>query len=108
MDKSAVALAQRIADFARAHQHQRTGYAPEAVTLVIIWHGTLPPVEQDLCRTARGAAQVRQFHQQVIASSTERLWQAIETTTGIAVRAARFSAAHEKRRGTGKRFGQLV
>ena len=95
MDNSQSTVAQQIAEAAREFQRQWTGQAPKAVTvvlsgemLVITLHAALSPAEQALSRTPDGAAQVREFHRQLFASSAEPLRQEIKRITGIAVREA--------------------
>lgn len=95
MDKSQSVMTEQIAEAARTFQHQRTGHSPKAVTvvldgemLVITLHAALSPAELALSRTVEGAAQVREFHRQLFASSAEPLRQEIKRIIGIAVREA--------------------
>jgi len=88
-------MAQQVAQVASAFQHQRTGHAPRAVTvvlsadtLVVTLHGALTPAEQALAEDPAGAAQVQQFHRQLFASASESLRQEIGRITGVMVREA--------------------
>ena len=73
MNDSESAMAQQVAQVAIAHQKQRTGHAPESVTvvlsedtLVITLHDALTPAEKALAAEPRaGAAQVQEFHRQL-------------------------------------------
>jgi uncharacterized protein YbcI len=89
------AMAKQIAQAAREFEQQRTGQAPQSVTvvlsddtLVITVHGALSRAERDLARSAAGAAQVQEFHRQLFLSSCGPLRQEIERITGVAVREA--------------------
>jgi uncharacterized protein YbcI len=57
-------------------------------TLVITLHGALSAAEKALSQTAKGAAQVQDFHRQLFASSAEPLRQEIRRITGVDVREA--------------------
>ena len=88
-------MAQQVALAARAFQEQRTGHAPKAVTvvlsddtLVVTLHGGLSPAETVLAQSPAGAAQVQEFHRQLVASSAEPLRQEIKRITGVEVREA--------------------
>ena len=94
-DGRETAMANQIARAAREFEQQRTGQAPQSVTvvlsddtLVITVHGALSRAERDLARSAAGAAQVQEFHRQLFLSSCGPLRQAIERITGVAVREA--------------------
>ena len=85
-------MPQQIAQAASAFEQQRTGHAPNSVTvvlsddtLVITMHGVLSPAEKALAKTSEGAAQVQEFHRQLFASSAEPLRQEIRRITGVAV-----------------------
>jgi len=89
------AMANQIAQAAREFEQQRTGQAPQSVTvvlsddtLVITVHGALSRAERELARSAAGAAQVQEFHRQLFLSSCGPLRQEIERITGVAVREA--------------------
>jgi len=88
-------MAQRVARAAIDSQRQRTGHAPQAVTvvlsqdtLVITLHGVLSPAETALAESPEGAAKVQEFHRQLFASSAEPLRQEIKRITGVDVREA--------------------
>lgn len=88
-------MAQQIAEAVREYQTQSTGHAPKAVsvvlsedTLVITLHEALSSAEQALSKTAEGAAQVREFHRQLFATSSKVLIETIARITGRAVREA--------------------
>ena len=85
-------IAQQVAKAASNFQEKRTGYAPEAVTvvlsndtLVITLHGALSPAEKALAKTAEGAAQVQEYHRQLFASDSAALREEIKRITGFAV-----------------------
>jgi uncharacterized protein YbcI len=87
--------AQQIAQAASAFEMRRTGQVPKAVTvvlsdktLVITLHGALSPAEQELSKTAAGAAQVQEFHRQLFASASDSLRKEIRRITGVDVREA--------------------
>ena len=93
MNEPKLTMAQQIAEAARAFQFQRTGHAPKAVTvvlsegtLVVTLHGALTPAEEALAMSPEGAAQVREFHRQLFASSSDSLRQEIKRVTGVEVR----------------------
>lgn len=95
MERAKLTVAHEIAEIARALQHQRTGHAPSAVTvvlsddtLVVTLHEALTPAEIALARNPQGAAKVQEFHRQLFANSTEEMRQVIKRITGRAVREA--------------------
>jgi uncharacterized protein YbcI len=95
MDKPKRTMAQQVAQAASDFQQQRTGHAPSAVTvvlsegtLVITLHGALSPAESALAQSPEGAAQVREFHQQLFTSAADSLRQEIRQITGVEVREA--------------------
>jgi uncharacterized protein YbcI len=95
MDNSQMTMAEHVAHAVRDFQQQRTGHAPESVTvllsegtLVVTLHGALTPVEKALSRTPEGAAQVREFHRELFQNSLAPLRAEIERITGVAVREA--------------------
>lgn len=57
-------------------------------TLVITLHGALTPAEIVLSQTAKGAAQVREFHRELFQNSLAPLRAEIERITGVAVHEA--------------------
>ena len=80
MDTLETTMAREIAQVAGASQHQRTGYAPASVTVVlsedtvvVTLHEALSPAEKVLARSAAGAAQVQEFHRQLFAGSSDAL-----------------------------------
>jgi uncharacterized protein YbcI len=85
--------AQQIAQVAMTLQQQRTGHAPESVTvvlsddtLVVTLHGALTNAEKSLAQSPEGAAQMQEFHRQLFSSSSESLRQEIKKITGVEVR----------------------
>jgi uncharacterized protein YbcI len=95
MNNPGSTMAQRVARAAIDSQRQRTGHAPQAVTvvlsqdtLVITLHGALSPAETALAQCPEGAAKVQDFHRQLFASSAESLRQEIKRITGVDVREA--------------------
>jgi uncharacterized protein YbcI len=95
MDKSNSAVAEQVAAAAVAFEQQRTGHTPQSVTVVlsedvlmITLHGALSPAEMALAQTPTGAAQVKEFHRQLFASSCGWLRQEIQRITGVEVREA--------------------
>jgi len=89
------AMAKQIAQAATEFEQQRTGQAPQSVTvvlsddtLVITVHGALSRAERELARSAAGAAQVQEFHRELFLSSCGPLRQEIERITGASVREA--------------------
>jgi uncharacterized protein YbcI len=104
MDSNAPSMAQQLADAARAFQLQQTGRAPTTVsvvisedTLVVTLHDALSPAEQVLARSREGAANLREYHQQLFRNSVGSLRTEIERITGRKVR----EAAAEVDPGTG-------
>ena len=105
MDKLKSTVAEQVARAASDFQQQRTGHAPDSVTvvlsdatLVITLHGALSPAEKDLARSQAGAAQVQEFHRQLFTNSADSLRQDIKRITGVEVREA--SAEVETTTGT--------
>jgi uncharacterized protein YbcI len=95
MDTSDSTMARQIAEAARAFEHQRTGRAPQSVTvvlsgetLVITVRGALSPAETALARSPDGAAQVQEFHKLLFATACGPLRDEIKRITGVAVREA--------------------
>jgi uncharacterized protein YbcI len=93
MDKSNSTMAQQIAQAARAFEERRTGHVPKSVTvilsdntLVITLHGALTPAEKALAKSAVGAAQLQEFHQQLFNTSSDSLRREISRITGVEVR----------------------
>jgi uncharacterized protein YbcI len=95
MNNSQLTMAEQVARAVRDFQQQRTGHAPESVTvvlsegtLVVTLHGALTPAEKALSRTPEGAAQVREFHRELFQNSLAPLRAEIERITGVPVREA--------------------
>ena len=95
MNASPLTIAQQLAEMASMLQHQRTGHAPRAVsvvlgedTLVVTLHDALTPAEKALAQSPVGAAQVQDFHRQLFANSSESMRQEIKRITGRDVREA--------------------
>ena len=95
MNESESTIVRQIADAASAFQQQRTGHAPNAVTvvlsedtLVVTLHGALTPAEKDLAQNPAGAARVQEFHRQLFSHSSDSLRQEIKRITGREVREA--------------------
>jgi uncharacterized protein YbcI len=88
-------VAQQIAQVAMSLQQQRTGHAPESVsvvlsedTLVVTLHGALTKAEKSLAQSPEGASRVQEFHRQLFSSSSEVLREEIKKITGVEVREA--------------------
>ena len=104
MDKTESTMPQQLAIAARNYQIQKTGRAPTNVTvvmsedtLVVTLHEALSPAEQAMARSPEGAANLREFHQELFRNSVGSLRQEIERITGRKVR----EAAAEVDPGTG-------
>lgn len=104
MDKTESTIAHELAAAARAFQLKQTGRAPKNVTviisedtLVVTLHEALSPAEQALAHSAEGAANLREYHQQLFRNSVDSLRKDIERITGRKVR----EAAAEVDPGTG-------
>jgi uncharacterized protein YbcI len=88
-------ISEQVGEVAKALQHQRTGHAPTAVsvvlsedTLVITMHDALTPAEKALARNSIGASQVQEFHRQLFLASAGALRDEIKRITGRDVREA--------------------
>jgi uncharacterized protein YbcI len=95
MGNSDSPVAKQIARVASTLEERRTGHAPKSVgvtlngdTVVIVLHGALSPAEKAMARSPAGAAQLREYHQQLFAVSAEALRQEIGRITGAEVRTA--------------------
>jgi len=104
MDKTELTVAQQLVEAARTFQMQLTGRAPTNVTvvmsedsLVVTLHEAISPAEQALAKSAEGAANLREYHQQLFRNSVGSLRKDIERITGRKVR----EAAAEVDPGTG-------
>jgi len=67
--ETSVTAEQLLAEIASRMQLQRTGHAPQSVTvmlgedtLVVTLHEALTPAEKALAQSPAGAAQVQEFH----------------------------------------------
>jgi uncharacterized protein YbcI len=105
MDVASSTMARQIARAAGAFQEQRTGHAPQSVTvvlsndtLVITLHEALSPAEKALAKSQAGAAQVQEFHRQLFANASGSLREEIKRITGVDVREA--TAEVEMKTGT--------
>jgi uncharacterized protein YbcI len=94
-DGRVLSVAQQIALASIDFEHQTTGHAPKAVTvvlsddtLVITLHGALSPAEKALATSPDGATQVQEFHRQLFANASDSLRQEIQRITGVEVREA--------------------
>jgi uncharacterized protein YbcI len=95
MNETQPTVAQQLARLASRFQEQRTGHVPKAVnvvlsddTLIFTLHEALTLAERALARTAKGSAQVQEFHRRLFADSTEEMRQEITRITGRQVREA--------------------
>ena len=95
MDSVSLTMAQRLAEIASTMQEQRTGHAPQAVTvvlsedtLVVTLHEALTPAEKALAQSPAGAAQVQEFHRQLFSNSCDAFKDEIRRITGRRVREA--------------------
>ena len=95
MNDSRLTMAEQVAHAVRDFQQQRTGHAPESVTvvlsegtLVVTLSGALTPAEKALFRTPKGADQVREFHRELFQNSLAPLREEIERITGVPVHEA--------------------
>ena len=95
MDNINSSMAKQIARAASAYEKQRTGHAPQSVTvvqsdgtLVITLHGALSDAERNLARSPAGAAQVQEFHRQLFTTTSSSLREEIKRITGVDVREA--------------------
>jgi len=93
MEQSNSTIAQQLAEAASEFEHQRTGHAPQSLsvvlidqTLVITLHGALSPAENALAQTPQGATRVQEYYRQLFASSCAGLRQEIRRITGVDVR----------------------
>jgi uncharacterized protein YbcI len=87
-----LSMAQQIAQTAIAFEEKRLGRKPTSVTavlggdtLVITMHGVLSPAEQTLAASPAGAAQLREYHQQLFQISSDPLRREIERITGLKI-----------------------
>lgn len=95
IDRPNPGTAQRIAQTARDFEEEVSGHGPESVTivlsddaLVITLHCALTEAERVLARDPAGVAQLREFHEQLLASAAGTMRREIERITGVEVREA--------------------
>jgi len=95
MEETTRTMAQQIAQVASAFEQQRTGHAPQSVTvvlsdntLVVTLHGALSPAERAMAQRPDGAAQVQEFHRQLFTTSSLPMREEIKRITGVEVREA--------------------
>jgi uncharacterized protein YbcI len=93
MDTTQLTMVQQLAEAATTFQLQQTGRAPRDVTavmgedtVVVTLHDALSPAEQALVTSPEGAANLREFHQQLFRNSVGSLRNEIERITGRKVR----------------------
>ena len=98
-------MAHEIARAAIAFERNRTGRAPESVsvvlgeqTLVVTLHGALSPAEHTLAQTADGAARVQELQRQLFLTGGDALREEICRITGVAVREAAAEVAPDNGR----------
>jgi uncharacterized protein YbcI len=80
MDRTELTVIQQLAEAARTFQMQQTGRAPSDVTvvmekdtLIVTLHEALSPAEQALAQSPEGAANLREYHQQLFRNSVGSL-----------------------------------
>jgi uncharacterized protein YbcI len=95
MDKINPTVTEQLAEAARNFQTKQTGRTPTNVTVVIsedtlvfTLHEVLSLAEQKLAQSAEGAANLREYHQQLFGNSVESLRTEVERITGRKVREA--------------------
>ena len=95
MGSPALVMARRIAQTASEFELQRTGRLPSSVTvalsgeiLVVVLHEALTLAEKVLAKSATGADQVNEFHQQLFSNSSDPLRLEINRISGLIVREA--------------------
>ena len=95
MDKANSTVAEQLAQAAREFQTKQTGRTPTNVTVVIsedtlvfTLHEVLSPAEQTLAQSTEGAANLREYHQQLFGNSVDSLKTEVERITGRKVREA--------------------
>jgi uncharacterized protein YbcI len=95
MNENDIKIAEQLARVASRLQEERTGHAPQAVTvvlredtLVVTLHEALTLAEKALAQSPAGAAQVQEFHRRLFANSTAEMRQEIQRITGRQVREA--------------------
>jgi len=95
MDKIKPTVTEQLAQAALNFQTKQTGRAPTNVTVVIsedtlvfTLHEVLSPAEQTLAKSSEGAANLREYHQQLFGNSVNSLRTEVERITGRKVREA--------------------
>ena len=95
MDKIDPTVTEQLAQAARNFQTKQTGRSPTNVTVVIsedtlvfTLHEVLSPAEQKLAQSAEGAANLREYRQQLFGNSVDSLRTEVERITGRKVREA--------------------
>src|SRR5437867_8129375 len=95
MDRVPLTMHQQLAEVASTMQQQRTGHAPETVTvvlsddmLVVALQEALTPAEKALALSPAGAAKVQEFHRQLFGSSCDAFKNQIMRITGRQVHEA--------------------
>lgn len=95
MNKQEPDITDQLARLASRFQEQRTGHAPQAVTvvlgeetLVFTLHDALTPAEKALAKSPAGAARVQEFHRQLFANASDDMRHEIKRITGREVREA--------------------
>jgi uncharacterized protein YbcI len=95
MDGVPLTMHQRLAEVASTMQQQRTGHAPQNVTvvlsddtLVVTLHEALTPAEKALAQSPAGAAKVQEFHRQLFNNSCDAFRNEITRITGRRVHEA--------------------
>ena len=95
MEQSGSTVARRLAHAAVEFEHQRTGHAPESVTvvlsretLVITLRGALSPAERAMAKDPAGAAKLQEYHTELFANASDPLRKEIKRITGVDVREA--------------------
>ena len=95
MSEPKLTMAQRVSLVAADFHRNCTGHAPRAVTvalndfaLVVTLHDALSPAEKAVAQTAKGAANIIEFHRRLFLNSVKVLCDEIRRVTGVAVREA--------------------
>jgi uncharacterized protein YbcI len=95
MDKINPTVPEQLAQAARNFQAKQTGRTPTNVTVVIsedtlvfTLHEVFSPAEQKLAQSAEGAANLREYHEQLFGNSVGSLRTEVERITGWKVREA--------------------
>jgi uncharacterized protein YbcI len=88
-------LAREIAEVAAVFERQRTGHAPDSIsvmlgggTLVIAVHGALSPAERAILDSPEGAASVEELQRQLFQTGGDAMRSEIQRITGSPIRVA--------------------